>query len=1206
MLADVTNPLQPGPATGNCKKCGTPLGRFVPSGVCPRCLLQSGLFEAGSDAAELGIEESRTPSAHGDRGLGRYGDYELLEEIASGGMGIVYRARQVSLNRIVALKMILTGQFAREEEIKRFRAEAEAAAHLDHPNIVPIYEVGETDGRHFFSMRFMEGGTLTARMSAPKSRLSYKSAVQLLVKVCRAVHFAHQRGILHRDLKPGNILLSAEGEPCVSDFGLAKFMEGASQTTATGAVLGSPSYMAPEQASGKPGQISTAVDVYSLGAILYEMLTGQPPFRADTPLATLRQVVEQEPKRPSTINLRADRDLETICLMCLEKEPARRYGSAEALADDLERWLRHEPIHARVVGKIARLTKWTRRNPGMATLLLISSLAIFAFLIGQTIASLRLNRANNEVRATNTRLNAGLYELRWRRGDEASRAGQLDEAIAWLSSFLRGNPTNSVAAARLLSLLSSRNFPIMLLPPLVHEGSVRAIDFGTTGEHLATLTSDGAARVWNVQLGQAEFEIPRPPNITHCLLGGEQDRRLLTISAGPKAALWDLQSRQPIKEISLGPLGERFGGRNILPTADRRLMAINTQSNVIEIFNMESGSSVAGPLTLPTEIERFSLSDDGRLLATASHSEVQLWDLSGNQALFAPVGLTDPTASLLFSEDGHWLACLAGKKIWVMNTVTGKREREFHAEISEIVFVGNQESLITVPFNDGPYKVFNFRTGQDRGSPFGQAQFDWMKSPSLAGMLFSQPSSDRMILLDGTTGRPRLEPFFHDGWISTAKLHPTGKIVATTSQDRTVRAWSVEMERPEPLTLEAGGQVLEAAWSPSGDCILSAASSESGAALRLWDSHSGAALTPPQRGWGFYVGKWAPDGTRFATVSQDSTARIWDGQTGEPLSPPLVHGGPLDHCSFSPKGDLLATASGDSTVRLWDGRSGKAIGAPLLHSGVPLKVSFSPDGRRLATACTDGTIRVWSVPEGALVLGPLHHEGTCWVAAFSPDNRLLVSASSDGTVRLWDAATGQPVLPPFRHEGPVLWATFSPDGTAIATSTDTGIARVWETATGHLIAEPMRHPGRVWTVKWNPDGRFLSTICTDGAARVWDARTGHLVAEPFLHEKEVRRAEFSPDGQRLLTCSYDGTVKIWELSFLRPPVPVPDWLPDLAESLAGKRIGARDTTESIPGDAFHRVKQRMSQATPQNDFYTRWARWMLQDRLERPVKPFQP
>src|SRR5262249_6661819 len=243
----------------------------------------------------------------------------------------------------------------------------------------------------------------------------------LLVKVCRAVHYAHQRGILHRDLKPGNILLDAEGEPHVSDFGLAKWLEGANQVTLSGVTLGSPSYMAPEQASGKQSQVTIAADVYSPGAILYEMLTGRPPFHADTPLATLRQVVEQEPKRPSTINLQTDPDLETICLKCLEKEPQRRYGSAQAMEEDLERWLRHEPIQARAIASLVPLSNWARRHPGTATLVLISSLAIVAFLVGQTLMSVRLARANREARAYNERLSRSLYESRWRQADEAAR-----------------------------------------------------------------------------------------------------------------------------------------------------------------------------------------------------------------------------------------------------------------------------------------------------------------------------------------------------------------------------------------------------------------------------------------------------------------------------------------------------------------------------------------------------------------------------------------------------------------------------------------------------------------------------------------------------------------------------------------------------------------------------------------------------------------
>jgi WD40 repeat protein/serine/threonine protein kinase len=1168
--------------------------------MCPRCLLQAGLSEAANEATQVS-EEPRAAKAADERSLGKFGDYELLVEIASGGMGIVYRARQASPNRIVALKMILTGQFARETEVKRFRAEAEAAAQLDHPNIVPIYEVGEKHGHHFFSMRFMEGGTLTARMTDSKSKLSNESAVRLLVKICRAVHFAHQRGILHRDLKPGNILLSAEGEPCVSDFGLAKFLESARDTTVSGTVLGSPSYMAPEQASGKPGQISTAADVYSLGAILYEMLTGQPPFRADTPLATLREVVEQEPKRPSTINLRADRDLETICLKCLEKEPSRRYGSAEAMAEDLERWLRHEPIQARAIGTIGRFGKWTRRNPGTALLLLIASLAVLAFLVGQTITSMRLARANRDVQAYNQRLSHSLYESHWRQAEEAPRS----EAIAWFSYFLRQNPNDSAAAGRLLSLLSSYSFPTLLHPPLLHEGSVNGLDFGGTGEHLATIASEKTARLWNVQSGELEMELVHPERLTDCALGGERDRRLLTISTEPKATLWDLDSRKIIKEISLAPLIPTLN-RSILPTRDRRLMAINVQSNVLGVLDIASGAWLADPLTARQGIRTFALSGDGRLLATASDSEAQLWDPTSNHALCAPVGLTEPAWQLQFSEDGRWLACLTGKKVWVMNTTTCAREKEFPVPSAGIAFVSNGECLITAA-SDVPAKVFNFRTGEECGSPFGQPKFEGLPHAIQTVLRFSQKSGERISLLDFSTGQPQLEPFFHDGWIVNQTLHPAGRIVATASQDRTTRLWSIVMGKAEPIVLQMGGPVWEAQWNPAGDRVLATCTSDSGAELKLWDARTGAALSSPTRADALlFFGKWSPDGNRIATASQDSTARIWNGQTGEPISPPLLHNAPVEYCTFSPDGGVLATAGADRMVRFWDGHTGKAIGAPLPHSSAPLKINFSSDGKRLVSAGMDGTLRVWSVPEGKLLVGPLHHEGTCWVAAFSTDDRLLISASSDGTARLWDSTTGQPTLPPFRHEGAVLWASFSRDGRAIATSTESGIARVWDTATGEPVSRPMRHRGRVWFVQWSPDGQFLATTCTDGAARIWNARSGHLVAEPFLHQKEVRRAEFSPDGRRLLTASFDGTVKIWDLVFLRPPIPVPDWVPDLAESLSGKRIGSNDAPESVAGDSYRRVSHRIGQLSAQNDYYSRWANWMLHERMQSPVKSFQP
>ena len=355
-----------------CKKCGTAVFADEPEGLCAACVLET----------SLGMVHEEVNGAGSPEMPDELGDYQLMEEIGCGGQGVVYRARQKSLNRIVALKVIGLGRWATKAHIKRFRFEAETAASLDHPCIVPIHEIGESDGSCYFSMKLVEGRRLDEVIKCDP--LSPRGAVELIIKLARTVHYAHQRGILHRDIKPGNILIDADGEPHLTDFGLARLVERESTVTGTMAeALGTPSYMAPEQAAGDAAQLTSATDVYGLGAVFYHLLTQRAPFVGGTIYKTVQLVLETEPQPPRLLNPKVDRDLSTICLKCLEKDPQHRYSSALELAEDLERWLTHKPIQARRAGIAIRGKKWVRRHP--TTAVAVASLIVLCGIVGLVV-----------------------------------------------------------------------------------------------------------------------------------------------------------------------------------------------------------------------------------------------------------------------------------------------------------------------------------------------------------------------------------------------------------------------------------------------------------------------------------------------------------------------------------------------------------------------------------------------------------------------------------------------------------------------------------------------------------------------------------------------------------------------------------------------------------------------------------------------------
>ena len=364
-------------ATRICENCGNKIFDDAPKGLCPACLVDTAISLLPDESVAAGDDCSATRRTET---LGDVGDYELLEEIGRGAQGVVYRARQKSLNRIVALKIIGLGHWATRAHVRRFRLEAEAAAKLDHPFIVPIHEIGENNGSCYFSMQLVEGGQLDEVLKRQSWSFGIRQAAELIAKLALTVHHAHERGILHRDIKPGNILLDAKGDPHLTDFGLARLVETESTVTRTTEALGTPSYMAPEQARGDNEQLTNATDVYGLGGVFYQLLTGHPPFAGGTTYDTIRLLLETEPKQPRLFNSKIDRDLSTICLKCLEKDPRRRYSSALGLAEDLERWLKHEPIQARYTGILIRANKWMRRKPLAAGL--VASLVALAAAVG--------------------------------------------------------------------------------------------------------------------------------------------------------------------------------------------------------------------------------------------------------------------------------------------------------------------------------------------------------------------------------------------------------------------------------------------------------------------------------------------------------------------------------------------------------------------------------------------------------------------------------------------------------------------------------------------------------------------------------------------------------------------------------------------------------------------------------------------------------
>jgi WD40 repeat protein/tRNA A-37 threonylcarbamoyl transferase component Bud32 len=988
----------------------------------------------------------------------RIGEYELLEQIGYGGMGVIYKARQLRLERLVALKMIRSDRLASPVDILRFRSEAEAVACLDHPNIAPIYEIGEHEGEHYFSMKLIEGGSLAQHL--PRLSADVPSGVNLLIIVARAVHYAHQRGLLHRDLKPANILLDAENRPYITDFGLAKRLSPQpveASLTQQGLIVGTPSYMAPEQASNQVA-VSTAADVYSLGAILYELLTGRPPFRGSTPLDTLVQVREQEPVAPRRFNKRLDRDLETICLKCLHKETHERYPSAAALADDLERWLRGEPLRARPIGSCRRALKWVRRQPVLAAvfaLLVIVFWAGFAGVIWQWRHAVDSTKA--EQRTAYTRAIGQAY-AEWRDGNTSSAERVLSECRAelrgWEWHYLR------------------RLFRVRQLATLRgHEKAVLAVAFSPDGSRMVSAGADGIVSIWDRQSLRAILTLHGHAAAITVMAFSPDGRRFASGSADGSVRIWDTTSGEAMVtwQCHAGTVsGLAFDptGRQLASTG-----GVKAAWGELKLWDSANGKTLASQ-TWKSFLTAVAFSPDGQQLVAASHDGfVFAWEAANvNQPpVFFPVQNERiiPWTSVAFSGDGQRVA--AGSSAGVVRMWAKVKQKPKTQEGDPLRNpVGSLNEWAGV-------KAQEFLT-------LAQAAVSGVVFSGRDGRILAAACSDNTIQgWYSGSGKPAFTLRGHQGAIASVASSPDGVCLLSGSQDRTLKLWDIR-RRDDDLTLRASEGYTSIAFSPSGMQLASAPRDK---AVLIWDINTGKAvvrlrsLPESVNGLAFSAG-----GVQLASAGDDGVIRVREVPSGRETLNLRGHSGPVHAVAFGPVGDRLASAGEDGMVRVWDIALGRETFLLKGHDAAVHAVAFSPDGSRVASAGADGVVRVWDAGTGQQRLALVDHEGPVYAVAFHPDGRCLAAAGQDEVVHVWDAATGELVRKLRGHTGPVRGLAYNPQG-RLASAGDDMAVRLWD-SDGHELLALRGHTREIRAVAFSRDGERLASASDDLTIKVWD------------------------------------------------------------------------------------------------------------------------
>jgi eukaryotic-like serine/threonine-protein kinase len=1073
----------------------------------------------------------------------KFGKFSIVRELGRGGFGIVFLAEDRDLRRQVALKLPRPEILVTPDFRRRFLREAEAASRLDHPHIVPVYEVGEEGPICYIASAYCDGLTLAEWLRGQTAPVPILVAARLVAILSTAVAHAQERSILHRDLKPGNILLqrsqaspSASEDACrilgfvprICDFGLAKLLDQASQETCSGVPIGSASYMAPEQACGRLREHGPATDVYALGVILYELLTGRPPFGGETDLETLRLVSDQEPPAPRALRPGLPRDIETIMLKCLEKRPVRRYATATELTADLQRFLDGKPVHARPVPAWEHAHKWVKRRPVHATLAVVIVLAVSS-VIGVLLGTGAWLRWHHE----DKREAVSLAERDTQRHERSVLEARIEEVRALereqFGQFAERSALNSQVKL-LHETLESGNVGLAGTMLEAHRPAPgRAEPDGFAWHYVRQLFRPDTTRLGNAAIGSASVMKMAISPDGRVLAAGMSDGKVI---------LWDL-----VKEVLQGVLTHGPGPESevyrVVFSADGRYLATGNPPYSIKIWDMATRKEQA---VLPTKtngaqahlrgVFALRFTDDASCLAVFAQGwhddKFQVWFWS----VPAPGG--QPELKEILDQKQLPSFDTSGP----MKDPSWPRARE--ATAPWLSYARKHLALlddgVTLAIKDGAddATLFDHYHHTPVASISGPLKIPVIHQRPFTGLTGSEVQQLKRQALRVAGGVDKRSPISGRPF-DVVQFSPDGRTVAIHLEGLHLGGLGVVLfdsasSRPLITNVPARWRVVDLVFTPDGKTLVMGGFDSQ---LHVWHLRPNALNGHEKEIWSL---AFSPDSKSLASGADDSTIKLWDVAGGRERLTLNGHGSLVTSVAYSPDRALLASASFDKTIRLWDAATGEEKGILRGHTDRVRTLAFSPDARTLASAGNDRQIRLWDVVTRSELGAPLGgHKNHIYAVAFSPDTKTLFSSGTDKTIRVWDWSVGQcrSVWPTDDDIGSLA---VSPDSQTLAAGDHLGRVTLWDAAREKARAPLKGHTGDVLGLAFSPDGLTLASAGRDETVRLWDPATAQELLILKGHQAPVHAVSFSADGTILASGSHDGAIKLWRAPrFPNPP-----------------------------------------------------------------------